>query len=111
MQHRHPYGQIHPSAHMHKYGPVANLCLNANQTNQTLISFNQSESRIKGLRVIFLICDQTQILCNGAIDTQETCPNTCKNTHILYTQTHIHVHTQTHTHTHTLVSDENWGGL
>ena len=27
--------------------------------------FNQSESRIKDLRLIFLICVQTQVLCNG----------------------------------------------
>ena len=33
------------------------------------LSFNQSESRIKGLRLIFLICVQTQIFCNGARDT------------------------------------------
>ena len=30
------------------------------------LSFNQSESRIKDLRLIFLTCVQTQILCNGA---------------------------------------------
>ena len=34
--------------------------------------FNQSESRIKDLRLIFLICIQTQILCNGAyIETSD----------------------------------------
>ena len=32
-----------------------------------ILIFNQSESRIKDLRLIFLICIQTQILCNGAI--------------------------------------------
>ena len=31
------------------------------------LNFNQSESRIKDLRLIFLICVQTQILCKGAI--------------------------------------------
>ena len=32
--------------------------------------FNQSESRIKDLRLIFMICVQTQILCNGVIVDQ-----------------------------------------
>ena len=34
------------------------------------MSSNQSESHIKCLRLIFMICVQTQILCNGAKDTQ-----------------------------------------
>ena len=37
----------------------------ANQIKRKL-SFNQSELRIKDLRLIFLICVQTQILCNRA---------------------------------------------
>ena len=32
---------------------------------------NQSESRFKDLRLIFLICIQTQIWCNGAIETSD----------------------------------------
>ena len=48
--------------------------LNASQKNQTQIDFNQSESRIKDLRLIFLICVQTQILCNGAIVTCRCLP-------------------------------------
>ena len=41
------------------------ICVN--KTNQTQLDFfSQSESCIKDLRLIFLICVQTQFLCNGA---------------------------------------------
>ena len=57
------------------------------------------------LRLICLICVQTQMLCNGAINTHTNTPthphtNTHTHTHT-HTRTHAHTHTYTHTHTHT----------
>ena len=41
--------------------------------------FNQSESRINDLRLIFLICVQTQILCNRAIEVMAKAKNHTDN--------------------------------
>ena len=56
-----------------KYTPLHKICVwtQIRKIKHKLI-FNQSESRIKDLRLIFLICVQTQILCNGANITRKS---------------------------------------
>ena len=51
-----------------KYLANASLCVTRPRCIK--FAFERKSSRIKGLRLILLICDQTQILCNVAYDIQ-----------------------------------------